>query len=42
MTSTTIVDVATVKICQQLIALNNRQEKHEAIVDLCRDILQRM
>lgn len=42
MTSTTTVDTTTVKTCQQLITLYSRQEKHEAIVEVCRDILQRM
>jgi hypothetical protein len=42
MTSTTTVDVTIVKTCQQLIAVYSRQEKHEAIVEVCRDILQRM
>jgi hypothetical protein len=42
MTSATTVDTTTVKTCQQLIALYSRQEKHDAIVEVCRDILQRM
>jgi tetratricopeptide (TPR) repeat protein len=42
MMSTTTVDVTTVKTCQQLIAIYSRQEKHEAIVEVCRDTLQRL
>jgi hypothetical protein len=42
LTSTTTVNITMIKTCQQLIALYSRQEKHEAIIEVCRDILQRM
>ena len=41
MTSKT-VDITTVKTCWQLITIYLRQEKHEEIIDICRDMLQRI
>jgi hypothetical protein len=36
------VDITTVKTCWQLVTIYLRQEKHEEIIEICRDMLQRI
>lgn len=36
------VDITTIKTCWQLVTVYLRQEKHEEIIEICRDMLQRI